>query len=168
MVAKKYAKALMEIMMKENLIGPVREDIKDIRKITADKKACDYLADRAVSKKDKMDSFLGCHPLTKSFLNMVIDNKREKELYGISREYMNMLNSRLKEADVEVSSGIALSVREKEALRQKLEARLKRKVNLTYKIDRQIIGGLRLRYDSTVLDATVNEQLSEMLARMVA
>ena len=168
MVARKYAKALMDVMIKEDLIGPVKEDFENIRRITSAKKACDYLANRAVSKKEKMDVFLGCHPLTKSFLSMVIDNKRERELYDISRQYMDMLNTRLGEADVEVFSKIPLSQGERSHLKERLQERLKKKANMVFRTDKSIIGGLIVKYGGTVLDGTVNAQLTDMLTMMTA
>lgn len=168
MPPKKYAKALLEIMMKENLTEPVREDMKNIKKITKEKTACDYLADRAVSKKDKMDVFLGCHPLTRSFLNVVMDNKREKELYEISREYMGLLNKRLNEADAEVSSRIALLPKEKNRLKEKLEKMFRKKVDITFKIDRNIIGGLNVKIGDKVIDGTINGKLAGIREALVA
>ena len=146
----------------------MREDFENIRRITREKKACDYLANRSVSKEEKMDVFLGCHPLTKSFLSMVIDSKRERELYEISRQYMDMLNTRLGEADVEVFSKVALSAAEKARLKENLEERLKKKANMVFRTDKSIIGGLIVKYGGTVLDGTVNAQLTDMLAMMTA
>ncbi len=168
MAAKKYAKALLEIMMKENLTAPVREDMKNIKKIAKEKTSCDYLADRAVSKKDKMDVFLGCHPLTRSFLNVVVDNKREKELYEISREYMDLLNKRLNEADAEVLSRIPLLPKEKIKLQAKLEKMTRKKVNITFRLDRNIIGGLNIKIGDKVIDGTINAKLAGIREALVA
>ncbi len=81
---------------------------------------------------------------------------------------MDLLNEELNQVDVEVSTKIPLTNGEKTRLRETLEKRLGKKVNLTFLIDKGIIGGIRLRHGDNILDGTVNSQLNEMFERMVA
>ena len=166
MVARRYAKALLEVMAKENLIGPVRTDMYNIKDLTKEKNACDYLSDKMVTRRDKIEAFLSCNPLTRSFLNMVMDYKQEKELYEISKEYIDMLNEQIGEADVEVSSSVALLPREKTMLKEKLERRLGKKANLFFRIDKKLIGGLSVHYGDKVIDGSINGMLADMLRKM--
>ncbi len=166
MTAGKYARALLDTVIEDNVTEPVRADMKNIREILRDKKVRDYLSNRAVPKKDKMEAFSGCHPLTKSFLSMVMDSRREKELYDISREFMDLLNKKMNEAEAEVTSSIALTAAEKKELGGKLEEKFGRKVNITYRIDRKMIGGMLIKFDGNVMDGTVNGRLSEMRERL--
>jgi F-type H+-transporting ATPase subunit delta len=167
MSAKKYAKALFEVMTDEGATEAVAADIRGIKKIMKQKNTRDYLADRMVSKKDKMDAFLSCHPLTRGLLNLVIDNKKERQLYNISREYMDMLNRKQRTLAVEVSSCIALTKKEKEGLEQKLADHFKKKVSAIYCLDRKIIGGIYIRSDNSYIDGTVNGTLEGLYASMV-
>ena len=162
MAAKKYAKALFEIMKRDDLLGTLKNEMYDIRDIVKEKSSHDYLANGSVPRKDKMEAFLVCHSLTKGFLNVVMDHKQEKELYDISKECIDLMNQQLGEADVEVTSGIELSEAEKEKLKAKLAFHLGKKVNLSYKIDSGIIGGLIVRCGSSVIDVSVKGALNGM------
>jgi len=164
--AKKYAKALLEAIKKEDLLGSLKDEMRDIKDIVKEKRTCDYLANRSISRKEKIDAFLGCHPLTKGFLNVVMDYKQEKELYNISREYINLLNQETGEVDVDVSSGITLTEEEKKKLELKLHEHLNKKVNTTYRVDPDLIGGLTIKYGSNVVDASIKGALRNMLKSM--
>ena len=72
---------------------------------------------------------------------------------------------------VEVVSAVPMPENMQQALRQKIESSLKKTVELTLTVDKEILGGLRLRIGDRVADASVRhrlEQLREMLITPMA
>jgi F0F1-type ATP synthase delta subunit len=48
----------------------------------------------------------------------------------------------------------------------KLEKHTAKKVNLSYRTDKKIIGGVRIQYGSKVIDGTVSGMLKDLLAQL--
>jgi F-type H+-transporting ATPase subunit delta len=64
---------------------------------------------------------------------------------------------------VNVASRLALSVKEKTALRNKLEDQLNKKVTLDFLIDKKITGGIIIKYEDKTIDGSVEGMLSAFL-----
>ena len=65
-----------------------------------------------------------------------------------------------------VESAIELSREERERLEQTLNKILKRRVDLSYGLNRKLLGGLRVTVGDWKLDATLATQLVEMRQRL--
>jgi len=105
-------------------------------------------------------------PLTRDFLRLVIANKREEDLYLISREYVDLLNKRNNAIDVSVSSKVPMTADQRTKLTRKLERSLAKKVNVNFLTDKKIIGGFCVRYGDSVIDGTVSGLLKGYLKRL--
>jgi len=72
---------------------------------------------------------------------------------------------------VEVVSAVPLPAPVSEALKKKIESSLQKTVELTLTVDKEILGGLRLRIGDRVADASVRyrlEHLRELLTTPMA
>lgn len=166
MIAKRYARALLELSIKEGNSEPVMKEIAAVGDLMRKSKYFDFFTSRVVRTGEKLEALGSLSPLTRDFLRLVIANKREEDLYLISREYIELLNDRNGVVDGTVSSRLPLTAQQKMALKGKLEKRLKRSVNLSFRTDRKIIGGLSVSYGGRTIDGTVNGMLKGYLAAM--
>ena len=64
--------------------------------------------------------------------------------------------------NVSVKSAVALSEEEKKSLGNKIDSYTGKKSDMTYEVDKSIIGGFVANINDTILDASIKRQL-EML-----
>jgi len=166
MIAKRYAKALLELSIKENNSESVRKEIAAVGDLMRKSKYFDFFTSRSVRVGEKLEALGSLSPLIRDFLRLVIANKREEYVYLISREYVELLNDRNNVADGMVSSKLPLTAQQKVALKSKLEKRLGKSVNLSFSTDKKITGGLSVSYGGRTIDGTVKGMLKGYLAAM--
>jgi F-type H+-transporting ATPase subunit delta len=165
-ISRRYARALLALSLKEGASLSVKKEMISVGNLMKQKKYFDFFTDRLVHAGEKIEVLRSFSPLTRDFLRLVIANKREEYLSIISKEYVELLNSRNNVIDGVVSSKAPLSAEQKSRLVDKLEKQLAKKVNLSFRTDSKIIGGLRIRYGTKVIDGTVSGMLNGMLERL--
>jgi len=166
MVARRYARALLGLSLKENNSEPVKKEIVAVGDLMKQKKYFNFFTDRMVRAGEKLEALGSLSPLTRDFLRLVIANKREEYLYLISKEYVDLLNSRNNIVDGTVSSKLPLTGEQKIKIKNKLEKYLAKKVNLNFKTDKRIIGGASVRYGTKIIDGTVSGMLKGLLTQL--
>lgn len=166
MIARRYARALLELSLKENAGESARKEMIAVGNLMRREKYFRFFTDRMVRAGEKLEALGPLSPLTRDFLRLVIANKREEYLYLISREFVELLNNRNNVIDGVVSSRTPLKEEQKIRLKDKLEKHLAKKVNLSYRTDNKIIGGVRIQYGSRVIDGTVSGMLKGLLAQL--
>ena len=166
MIARRYARALLELSLKENSSGAVRREIVTLGSMMRQKKYFMFFTDRIVKSSEKLEALGSFSPLTRDFMRLVIANKREEYIDLISREYVELLNQKENIIDGIVSSRFPLSAGQKARIKGKLEKHTAKKINLSYRTDRKIIGGVRIQYGSKVIDGTVSGMLGDLLSQL--
>lgn len=166
MIARRYAKALLYLALRENLSDTVKKDIIQIGHLARQKKYFEFFTNRLIDAGDKIEALAGFNQLTRDFLKLIIANKREEYLYLISREYVGLLNKIQNVVEVEVASRMLLSSEQKNELINKLGKCLCKRVVATFKTDKRIIGGVCVKYEGKVIDGTVSGQLSNLLGQL--
>jgi F-type H+-transporting ATPase subunit delta len=165
-IARRYARALLELSLKENAGEAVKREMTALGGLMRREKYRGFFTDRLVPAAEKLEAAGSLSPLMRDFLRLVIANKREEYLYLISREYVELLNERNNVVDAYVSSSLPLTGEQKAKLSGKLEKFLGKKVNAAFRIDRKLIGGVKIRYGSSVIDGTIPGMLNGLLARL--
>jgi F-type H+-transporting ATPase subunit delta len=166
MIARRYARALLELSIKENSSDAVKKEVISLGSMMRQKKYFNFFTDRLVRNNEKLEALASFSPLTRDFMRLVIANKREEYIDLISREYVELLNQKENIVDGIVSSRAPLNAGQKMTIQGKLEKHTAKKVNLSYRTDKKIIGGVRIQYGSKVIDGTVSGMLKDLLAQL--
>jgi F-type H+-transporting ATPase subunit delta len=162
MIARRYAKALLELSLNEGRTKAVKADMEKIETLTAKKSYFDFFTDRSINAVEKMEVISSLDDLTKDFMRLVIRNKRERDLPLISRQYIELLDRKSGIVDVEAVSCSELDTEERKKLANKIKKLTARQPVIKYKIDRRMVGGIRLKYEGKVLDGSVTGMLSDL------
>jgi len=166
MIARRYAKALLRLALKEGLSDAIKKDIVLVGNLARQKRYFEFFTSRLIAASEKLEPLSGLNQLTRDFLKLVVRNRREEYLYLISREYVNMLNKLQNIVPVEISSRYPLSAKQKEMITEKLGKYLASKIVPSFKSDERIIGGVRVSYEGKTIDGTVSGQLSGLLKKL--
>jgi F-type H+-transporting ATPase subunit delta len=171
-LARVYGRSLFEVAREQHKLDELREQLGQF----AD--AVDENHDLAVfffspyfSTKEKREGLTGmldgADPILLNFLALLIENHRMPVIFRIRHEYERLWDEENKTLPVEVTSAIALDEATTESLGKTIGERAGRTVNLTARVDPDILGGIVIRVGNSILDASIRNRL-EQLRRHVA
>jgi F-type H+-transporting ATPase subunit delta len=175
-IARVYATALYQAAVEEGRVAEVRRDLEEFVQATeSSSELRRFLGAAEVSDSRKKEVLLelveGGDELVRNFLRLLVDKNREGELDGAYRAFVELVEAAEGLVHVEVVSAVPLTKSLEYALRTKIETSLGKTVELTLTVDKEILGGLRLRIGDRVADASVRhrlERLREMLTSPMA
>ncbi|NLO26793.1 MAG: ATP synthase F1 subunit delta [Actinobacteria bacterium] len=172
-IARVYANALYEAADEEGRVEEVRrdlgefvaavEDSAELRRFLVAEEIPDARKSRVL-----MELTEGGDKLMRNLLRLLVDKSRESELEGVYRAFVKLVEKAQGLVHVEVVSAVPLPVPVSEALKKKIESSLEKTVELTLTVDREILGGLRLRVGDRVADASVRYRLERLRESLTA
>jgi F-type H+-transporting ATPase subunit delta len=175
-IARVYATALYQAAVEEGRVAQVHRDLEQFVQATnSSSELRRFLVAEEISDLRKKEALLelveGGDELVKNFLRLLVDKNREAELDGSFRAFVELVEEAQGLVHVEVVSAVPLTNALEDALRIKIESSLGKTVELTLTVDKEILGGLRLRIGDRVADASVRhrlERLRELLTSPMA
>ena len=171
-IAEVYARALFEVAQEHGLLDEVRDDL------TAFAQALNDNRDFAVfffspyfSTEEKKDGLkravTGAEPVFMNFLEALIERHRMPAIFRIRDRYQDMWEDERDLLPVEVTSAVALDKATVGSIGDRIGEQTKRTVELSSKVDPDILGGIVLRVGNVILDASIRNRL-EQLRKQVA
>jgi F-type H+-transporting ATPase subunit delta len=175
-IARVYATALYQAAEEGGRIAEVRRDLGEfVAALESSDELRRFLVADEVSDAKKKEVLLelteGGDELMRNFLRLMVDKNRESELEEAYRVFIQLTEQAQGLVHVQVVSAVPLTASVQEALRKKIESSLDKTVELSLTVDREILGGLRLRIGDRVADASVRhrlERLREVLTSPIA
>ncbi len=109
----------------------------------------------------------GAEPELINFLGLLVDKHRMTEVFRIRRELDELWKKENRRLDVTVTSAVELDAAVVEKIGQEVERQTGEKVDLSSRVDGEILGGIVLQVGNMVLDASIRNRL-EKLRKSVA
>ena len=109
----------------------------------------------------------GAEPELWSFLEMRVEKHRMREIFRIRREFDELWKKENRRLDVTVISAVELDQAVVEKIGQEVERQTGEAVELSSRVDDDILGGIVLQVGNMVLDASIRSRL-EKLRKTVA
>ena len=109
----------------------------------------------------------GAEPELINFLELLVDKHRMTEVFRIRRELEELWKRENRRIDVTVTSAVELDSAVVEKIGQEVERQTGEKVDLSSRVDSEILGGIVLQVGNMVLDASIRSRL-EKLRKSVA
>jgi F-type H+-transporting ATPase subunit delta len=109
----------------------------------------------------------GAEPELINFLELLVDKHRMTEVFRIRRELDELWKHENRRIDVTVTSAVELDPAVVEKIGQEVERQTGEKVDLSSRVDADILGGIVLQVGNMVLDASIHSRL-EKLRKSVA
>lgn len=94
-----------------------------------------------------------------NFLYILVDKRREGFILDIVEEYKQAFNQHENILKVVAITAIPMEESSKEKLQKTLSTKLNKKIELSNKVDKTIIGGVLLKIENKIIDGTVKGQL---------
>lgn len=174
-VANRYARALSDVVASA---GNYREVFTDLENFLAAYRASAELRDVmetpavSLAKKVKvLEAILvrtGAAQVSASFLRVLVTNYRIGMLGEILTAFLKIANERLGVVQVRVSSATTLSDAEQQALRARFEEVTRKKVEMEFRMDGELLGGILAQIESTVYDGSIRGNLEKLREQLMA
>jgi F-type H+-transporting ATPase subunit delta len=173
-VARRYATALADVVVKSGETETVTSELNAWQQmITSNAELENVLRNPVVQhiKKEKvLESLLERvkpSKTTANFLRILLKNDRLADIATINDRFAQVLEERSGTVSAEIISSRDLSENERTELRSNLEKLTGKRINPSWRLDPELIGGVVTRIGSTVYDGSVKTQLETLKEELV-
>ncbi len=168
-VSKVYGDALFELALEKQSVTALYEEAEALRKIFRDNgELMQLLTHPKISKEEKEAAVKAIFDGRVSddmagFLVLVVDKGRADELDAVLGYFLSVVKEYKKIGVVDVASAVELTDAQKERLCEKLLATTDyATLEVNYRVDAALIGGLVVRIGDRVVDSSIRTKLSQM------
>ena len=168
-----YAASLLELANEQKQAEPIAKELAAIRQIVTDNPSFRlFISDPGIGQSERGEAvkriFGGkASPLMGNFLGVLNEKNRLGLLAQIADTYEDLLDEQLGKIEVDVTVAQKLDAAQLEQVRQRVSAALKKDAVVHQYVDDSIIGGLVLRVQDKLIDASVKFQLEQMRRQML-
>jgi F-type H+-transporting ATPase subunit delta len=162
----RYAKALFEVASEGGELEKVNKELIALQEILEKHPELIMIFNHPAIEMREKQALLGelfrnksFSPVLKLFLEQVIKNGRLTLLEEIFKTYQEMLNSHQRRLGVEVDSAFPLLEEERLLLERRLSAKFNKKLELILKVDKALLGGIRIKVADTLYDGSLKGRL---------
>lgn len=167
-ITVRYAKAFFSTAKEKNLLDTLKSDIELVLDVCNNSADFILLIESPVVKASKKADLIAAifkskvEELTLNFLLLIAKNKREVHIPGICRNFLDLTRK-----DQNIKSAVLTTASEVDSKTiKKIEKLLGKELNATIelstKVNPEIIGGLVLRLDDNQYDASIATQLKKI------
>lgn len=165
--SKEYAEALYLLGKEQQNLQKLLEDVCLLENVIKENpEYLDFLSSPAVPQHERqkaLEEAVGTLDETiVSFLKLLLENGRIKQLLEIINEFKRFYNEGILKSNATITSAILLSESDKNAILKKLENVLKREIEPTFCVDKSILGGLKIEVDGKVYDGSIKHTLNDV------
>jgi len=166
-LARVYAESLFGVAKEKGTLDTVRDQLGQFSDALKDEKDLQvFFFSPSFSSQEKMDGLKlavsDADPEFHNFLELLIEKHRMPAIFRIHSQYEGLWKSENKRIEVTVTSAIELDPAIAEQVGAEVERQTGKKVELTSRVDEDIIGGLVLQVGNMVLDTSIRQNLEKL------
>ena len=172
--SKSYALALFELSKENSEVDKIEKEMKSLHDLL--KESLDFkemILNPTVAKEDKtnvISSIVNQNNFSKnskSFLGFVSSKNRLFYLSDIIESFLNLVSKNKGELKANLISSKILSLDEQKNIQRELSKDFKSSLNLDYKYDPDLIGGLIIQVGSVMIDTSIKTKLKKLKNSML-
>jgi F-type H+-transporting ATPase subunit delta len=171
-IAQVYARSLFEVAKEQEKLDEIKEQLEEFAQaLDENRELAVFFFSPYFSTEEKKD---GLHkavedaePIFMNFLEALVERHRMPAIFRIRARYEELWDEENQLLPVQVTSAIELDESIVKNIGDRIGQQTGRKVELSSKVDPDILGGIVLRVGNSVLDASIRNRLNQ-LRRSVA
>ena len=174
-VANRYASALADVVSPSGDYRRILQELHDFA--TAYRESLELreifdspavISAQKVKVLEAIEARLGGSPLTLIFLRVLLVNYRMPLLEEVVQAFHSIANDRMGVVQVIISSASHLSEAEREGVASRFRELTGKQVELEFRIDSELLGGILAQIGSTVYDGSVRGNLVRIREQLMA
>jgi F-type H+-transporting ATPase subunit delta len=171
-IAEVYARALFEVAQEQDKLDEIHEQLREFADaVAANLDMARFFFSPYFSTEDKKDALHktvdGAEDAMMNFLEALIERHRMPVIFRIRERFDELWEDERKLLAVEVTSAVELDKETIAGIGESIGKQVDRKVELSSRVDPEILGGVILRVGNFILDASIRHRL-EQLRKQVA
>jgi F-type H+-transporting ATPase subunit delta len=171
-IASVYGRSLFEVARDHGRLDVVREQLGQLADaLESDQQLQVFFFSPYFSTQEKKEGLgrvlTGADPTVVNFLELLIEKHRMPALFRIRRTFDALWRDENRLLPVSVTSAVALDDATVRQIGDRIAQQTGRRVDLTARVEPDILGGIVVRVGNSVLDASVRHRLDK-LRRQVA
>jgi len=169
-----YARAMLDLANEKKQAEAIGQEMAELGNvIEGNKSLASFLSDPGISAADRTDLlnkvFKGrVSPLVMNLMGVLNSKGRLGLLHAVTDAYQDLLDEQLGKVEVDVTVAHRLDGPALEQVRQRISSALKKDAIVHQYVDEKIIGGIVVRVDDKLIDASVKSQLEAMKRQLLA
>ena len=172
--AERYSLALFELSEENSLLTQIEDQsLSMINLINQSDDFSKLIRDPTINQEDllkvinKISESYKFETLFKNFLNFLIQKRRFFYVENILMSFIETCSRKRGEIKAELRSAKNLSNVEITEIKELLTKNFSSKINLNYKYDESLIGGLIVQVGSTMVDTSIKNKLQQIENKML-
>jgi ATP synthase F1 delta subunit len=171
-IAQVYARSLFEVAEEQKKLDTVKEQLGQFADaLTQTREVAVFFFSPYFSAEEKKSALhsavKGADPIFMNFLEALIERHRTPAIFRIRTEFEVLYDQTNKLLPVQLTSAVELDSELVESLGRRIGEQTGNEIELSSKVDPEILGGIVLRVGNFILDASIKTRL-EQLRREVA
>ena len=166
--ANRYGLALYELAEENSELSVVEKNINELLVIyNTNEDLKNFVKNPTQSQSnqllvfDKISTEMNLSKTVKNFLSLLVIKRRIFFLYTIFKNYLLLASKKKGELKASLISSKNLTNSELENLNSEISQVLGSTIDLDYKIDEDLIGGLKIQIGSLMIDTSIKNQLKK-------
>jgi F-type H+-transporting ATPase subunit delta len=170
-LAHPYANAVFELAKASNSIDTWLDNLSTLNQIAQDSNFNSLITNPKLSKEALIEVFVSVVPSKNdevvNLLNQLQANGRLQMLPEIYILFEQLVRQDRNTATATIQTAFAMSEKDKCEIEQLLSKRFAKTVTSTVEINPQLIGGIKIFMDDTVIDSSVKGSLEKMATELI-
>jgi F-type H+-transporting ATPase subunit delta len=166
-IAQVYARALFEVAQEHDALDTVREQLGEFADALSENRTLAvFLFSPYFSTEEKKEGLergiSDAEPIFINFLEGLVERHRMPAVFRIRTQFDDLWQDENRLLPVEVTSAIDLDKSTVESIGERIGEQTGLEVELTSRVDPDILGGIVLRVGNFILDASIKNRLNQL------
>tara|TARA_X000000368_G_scaffold400070_1_gene371595 strand:+ start:1628 stop:2185 length:558 start_codon:yes stop_codon:yes gene_type:complete len=166
--SERYSRALFEVANEVNELDKIERDIKNFQLLfNSSLEIQNFLQDPTQSIKTQNNAInllsekFGFSKNLKNFFLLLIEKRRIFFVKKISESFLRLCSKKRGEVKASLISSKELSENELDKISEDLSKSMGSTIKFDYKVDKELIGGLKLQLGSIMIDTSIKNKLKK-------
>jgi ATP synthase F1 delta subunit len=166
-IAQVYARALFEVAKERDILDEIHDDLRAFATaLDENRELAVFFFSPYFSSEEKKNGLeravTGADPIFMNFLETLLERHRMPVIFRIRARFEQLWDEENKLLPVEITSSVQLDKEIVAQIGDRIGEQTGQKVELSSKVDPEILGGLVVRVGNFVLDASIRNRLNQL------
>lgn len=167
-LASRYAKALFDFALEQNVLEQVKEDMDLVVSVCMQNRDFKLMLDSPIIFTDKKEAIITeifskhLQKISYHFLVIITRKNRESLIDGIAKQFIEQYKVFKNITTAQLTTAVSLDLAVKEKVITLLKEQTQGEIELIEEIKKEMIGGFVLSYKDYQYDASIKRQIKEL------
>jgi len=167
-IDKRYAKALFDIAIEQNLLEEIYADMNSIRKVCLSNRDFVHMLFSPIIKSNKKLAIINeifgkeFNVVTLEYFQIIIRKRREEFIAGIAEAFTELYKEHKGIKTAYLKTAVAIDDTLRNRIKEMLHAQTGCEIELVEMLKKDLIGGFVLTMDDKQYDASILKQIKEL------